>query len=67
MLAAEPAKPSVSTTVRLVCGPASSVTGVSSIPGSRNGVFHIRFTPVGAFSVVVTSAGKCPCATAAAA
>ena len=66
-LAAEPARLSVSTTVRLICGPASSVTGVSTIPGSRNEVFHIRLTPCGAFIAVVTRAGRCPCATAVAA
>ena len=65
--AADPAKPSVSTMVRLVCGPASSVTGVSSTPGSSRTVFHIRLTPCGAFIAVVTSAGRLPCATAVAA
>ena len=59
-LAADPAKPSVSATVRLVCGPASSVTGVSSIPGSRKDPFHIMLTPRGAFRAVVTSAGSLP-------
>ena len=58
---------SVSVIVRLTCGPASSVTGVSSIPGSRKDVFHITLMPRGAFSAVVTSAGRCPCATAVAA
>src|SRR5258708_26580399 len=60
-LAADPAKPSVSTIVRLTCGPASSVTGVSSVPGSRNDVFHITLTPRGGFRAVVTSAGSLPC------
>src|ERR1700730_9905433 len=60
-LAADPAKPSVSAIVRLTCGPASSVTGESSVPGSRNDVFHIRLTPRGAFKAVVTSAGSLPC------
>ena len=66
-LAADPAKPSVSAIVRLTCGPASSVTGVSSMPGSRNDVFPITLMPRGAFIAVVTSAGRCPCATAVAA
>ena len=57
-LAAEPAKPSVSTTVRLTWGPASSVTGVSTIPGSRKDVCHIRLTPWGAPIAVVTKAGR---------
>ena len=67
MLAAEPAKPSVTKTVRVVTGPASSVTGVSRTPGSSIEVFHIRLTPCGAFTAVVVSAGSPPCATAAAA
>ncbi len=65
-LAAEPAKPAVSRMVRLVCGPASSVTGASRIPGSRTDVFHIRLMPCGAFSPVVTRAGSRPCETAVA-
>src|SRR5580693_1552681 len=63
MVAAEPAKPSVSSTVRLTCGPASKVTGVSSTPGSSSEVFHIRLTPRGAFIAVVTRCGRLPCAT----
>ncbi len=66
-LAADPAKPSVRPTVRLTCGPASSVTGVSTIPGSSNDVFHIRLTPCGGFKAVVTSAGSLPWLIAAAA
>jgi len=65
-LAAEPAMLSVSTIVRLTCGPASSVTGASRIPGSRTDVCHIMLTPCGAFKAVVTRAGRCPCATAVA-
>ncbi len=65
-MAAEPARLSVSTSVRLICGPASSVTGLSSIPGSKNDVFHIMLTPRGAPRAVVTRAGSLPCATAAA-
>jgi hypothetical protein len=53
--------------VRLTCGPHSSVTGESSTPGSRNDVFHIRLTPIGAFIAVVNSVGRCPCETAVAA
>jgi len=64
--AADPAKPSVSAIVRLTWGPKSSVTGLSSTPGSRNDVFHIRLMPRGQFNAVVTSAGRCPCATAVA-
>ena len=56
--------PRVSRIVRLTCGPASSVTGASRIPGSSREVFHIRLMPRGAFIAVVTSAGRCPCATA---
>ena len=62
-----PAKPTVISTVRLVCGPASSVSGASSTPGSSMNVFHITFTPCGAFSAVVTSAGSRKCATEVAA
>ena len=65
-LAAEPAKPAVSKMVRLVCGPASSVTGVSTMPGSRTDVFHIRLMPCGAFRPVVIRAGSCPCDSAVA-
>ena len=61
--AAEPANPSVSSRVRVVCGPASSVTGLSSTPGSSSEVFHIRLMPCGAFIAVVTRAGRLPCAT----
>jgi hypothetical protein len=67
MLAAEPAKPSVSMMVMLTCGPASSVTGASSTAGSRIEVFHIRLMPRGAFNAVVTSDGSLPCETAVAA
>jgi hypothetical protein len=56
-LAADPANPSVSATVRLTCGPSSSVTGLSNIPGSKNDVFHMTLMPRGAFVAVVTSAG----------
>src|SRR5580700_5941130 len=66
MVAAEPAKPSVSSTVRLTCGPASKVTGVSSTPGSSSEVFHIMLMPAGAFIAVVTRAGSLPCAIAVA-
>jgi hypothetical protein len=65
-LAAEPAKPSVSRTVRLTCGPASTVTGVSSTAGSSTDVFHIRLMPRGAFIAVLTRAGSFPCVTAVA-
>ena len=44
----------------MVCGPASSVTGVSSTPGSSSEVFHIRLMPCGAFIAVVTRAGRLP-------
>ena len=40
--------------------------GVSTIPGKIREVFHIRLMPRGALSACVTSAGRCPCATAAA-
>ena len=53
--------------VRLTCGPATQVTGARITPGSSSAVFHIRLTPVGAFSAVVTSAGSLPCRTAVAA
>ena len=66
MAVADPAKPAVMSTVRLVCGPASSVTGASSSPGSSRGVFHMRFTPRGAFIAVVTRSGSLACAIAAA-
>ena len=56
-LAAEPAKPKVSSRFRLAHGPASSVTGASRTPGSSIDAFHIRLMPCGAFSPVVTSAG----------
>src|SRR6516165_8849037 len=52
--------------VRLVCGPASKVTGASTIPGSRTDVFHIRLRPCGAFRPVVIRAGSRPCETAVA-
>ncbi len=53
--------------MRLTCGPASTVTGASRMPGSRIVVFHIMLMPTGAFIAVVTSAGSLPCATAVAA
>src|SRR6516162_6662419 len=65
-LAAEPAKPAVSSRFRLVHGPASSVTGARRTPGSSIDAFHIRLMPCGAFSPVVTSAGSRPCETAVA-
>ena len=65
-LAADPAKPAVISTVSEVCGPNSRVTGVSSTPGSRMEVFHMRLMPCGAFMAAVTSAGSLPCATAVA-
>lgn len=49
--------------VRLTCGPASTVTGVSSTAGSSTDVFHIRLMPRGAFIAVVTRCGRLPCAT----
>ncbi len=63
---AEPAKPSVSSTVMLACGPASRVSGASSTPGSSIGVFHMRLTPCGAFMPAVLSAGRRRWATAVA-
>ena len=66
MAVADPAKPTVSSTVRLTCGPNSSVTGASRTPGSSRGVFHMRFTPCGAFMAVVTRAGRWKCAMAVA-
>ena len=63
---ADPANPAVMNTVSAVCGPSSSVTGVSSAPGSSMNVFHMTFTPRGAFIAVVISAGRCPCAIAVA-
>ena len=65
-LAAEPANPTVIRTVSEVCGPSSSVTGVSRTPGSSSEVFHMRLMPCGAFMAVVTRAGSLPCATAVA-
>jgi hypothetical protein len=53
--------------VSVTCGPASSVTGASSTPGTNSEVFHIRLTPCGWFSDVVTSAGSLPWLTAVAA
>src|ERR1022692_5008751 len=67
MAQADPAKPAVSSTVRLTCGPSSRVTGVSTTPGSSSDVFHIRLTPTGAFIALVTRAGRWPWLTAAAA
>ena len=66
MAAAEPAKPSVSTVVRVACGPTARVSGANTTPGSRKDVFHIRFTPCGAFSAVVTRSGSRPWAIAVA-
>ena len=59
MASADPANPIVITMVKLVCGPASSVTGASTAPGSSMNVFHMTFTPCGAFMPVVISAGRC--------
>jgi hypothetical protein len=53
--------------VSVTCGPASSVTGASSTPGTSSEVFHIRLTPCGWFSDVVISAGSLPWLTAVAA
>ena len=64
MASAAPAKPTVISTVRLTCGPASSVTGASSTPGSSIGVFHIRLMPCGAFMPAVLRAGSRRCAIA---
>ena len=66
MAVPDPAKPTVISRVRLACGPASSVTGDSSTPGSSSGVFHMRFTPCGAFMASVTRAGSLPWAMAVA-
>jgi hypothetical protein len=66
MASADPAKPAVMNSVRALCGPKSSVTGASSTPGSSMNVFHMTFTPCGAFIAVVTSAGSRRCATAVA-
>ena len=66
MAVADPAKPAVRNTVIALCGPKSNVTGASSTPGSIMNVFHIAFTPCGAFIAVVTSAGSRPCTTAVA-
>ena len=63
---ADPAKPAVMRTVRLACGPASSVTGASSMPGSSMKVFHMTLTPCGAFIPWVIRAGSRKCATAVA-
>src|SRR5215469_2665391 len=65
--AADPAKPTVSSIERLTIGPAIRVTGVSKIDGSNVEVFHMALTPCGKFTAVVTSAGRWPCETAAAA
>ena len=62
----DPANPAVMNTFSAVCGPSSSVTGVSSAPGSSMNVFHMTLTPRGAFIAVVISAGRCPCAMAVA-
>ncbi len=66
MAAADPAKPSVSSVVRVACGPMSRVRGAKTTPGSRNEVFHIRLMPCGAFTAVVTRSGSRPCAIAVA-
>src|SRR3984957_768849 len=64
MASADPANPAVIRTVRLACGPASRVTGASSIPGSGMKVFHMTLMPCGAFIASVVSAGRWKCATA---
>ena len=66
MASADPANPAVMKMVSAAWGPSSSVTGASSTPGSIMKVFHMAFTPCGAFIAVVISAGRCPCAIAAA-
>jgi hypothetical protein len=66
MASADPAKPAVSTTVRLAWGPASSVTGASSTPGSGTKVFHMTLMPCGAFIPSVVRAGSRKCAAAVA-
>ena len=66
MAVADPAKPAVRNTVSALCGPKSNVTGASTTPGSIMNVFHIAFTPWGAFIAVVTSAGSRRCAIAVA-
>ncbi len=66
MAIADPAKPAVISAVRLACGPASSVTGASSIPGASMKVFHMTLTPCGAFIPFVIRAGSRRCAAAVA-
>ena len=66
MAAAEPAKPTVVSRVRLAIGPAISVTGVSTTAGPSSEVFHIALMPCGALTAVVTRAGRWPCASAVA-
>ena len=66
MAVADPAKPTVSSTIKLTCGPNSNVTGASRTPGSSIGVFHMRFTPCGAFMAAVTRSGSLACAIAVA-
>jgi hypothetical protein len=58
MASADPAKPADISTVRLACGPASSVTGASSSPGSGMKVFHMTLMPCGAFIPSVVRAGS---------
>src|SRR3984893_9257707 len=60
-LAADPAKPTTSSRFKLVNGPASSVIGASTTPGSSIDAFHIRLMPCGAFSPVVTSDRRRTC------
>jgi hypothetical protein len=66
MAAADPANPATSSTVRLTCGPNSNVTGVARLPGSSSEVFHIRFTPCGAFMAVLCRTGSRKCSMAVA-
>ena len=46
--------------VRLTCGPARTVTGVSSTPGSSMLAFQSRLMPFGAFMACVVSDGGWP-------
>ena len=63
MLVAEPAKASTASNVWAAIGPASTVSGAASTPGSGSSVFQVRLTPSGTASARLNH-GECPVSTA---
>ena len=55
---AEPARPTAVSTVTVASPPHAAVTGANSSAGNAMPLFHIRLTPSGALSAVVSNGGR---------